>query len=334
MQLKKKLADHFIEYLSRIHLQNKNHPHDEGIQIFVTTHSPVFYTLGSILPEKVNTFFAEKGDKAQTDIKLIPKDEKGKRELESKMELDPLLSLSSTWQKLNDKHAFQETKLRDLESRVQELNRPVLITEGKTDTSILTTAWAKLYPDKDCPFDIIPADTSPLDSDGGNAGASVLPHFANSVRPNDNIRMVLWDYDSDGLKGFRLNKNFETLEGFDHVKIHKNKRSFGIILPKPPDLDDYYEAENLPIEFMFDEEDFDKKDDNGYGLLLRKEKLVKNIGKRKFEQEIEDRSCARIGGDKVAFAENIVPNLPKESFRRFSILFDTIEDILNNYNIT
>jgi hypothetical protein len=294
----KKLADHFLEYLSKINLQNENHPHDEGIQIFITTHSPIFYTLGSTVPEKVNTLFAEKGDKGQTEIRIVPKDEKGKRELENKMDLDPLLSLSSTWQQLNNKHFVQTAKLKDLECRVQEFNRPLLITEGKTDTSILRTAWSKLYPNDDCPFDIISADTSsPLESNGGNAGASVLPHFANSVRPSDNIRMVLWDYDNDGFKGFHLNKNFDLLEGFDHVKIHKNKKSFGIILPKPEGLDEYYEAENLAIEYLFDEDDFDKKDADGKGLILKKEKLVKTIGKKKFEQEIEDRSCAKIGGN-------------------------------------
>ncbi|MHC9088522.1 ATP-dependent nuclease [Tenacibaculum sp. IMCC1] len=331
-----RLSNAFLEYCKKIgHKEDLLHPHDEGIQIFITTHSPIFYTLEDKDNHSVNTFYVKKESDNNSEIKLIPKDKNSRVELENMMNLTPLVSLSSKWIDIKNELDLKNQKLLTLEENIKKLTKPVLITEGKTDTIILKTAWKKLYEDLEIPFDIIPGDTSPEnENNGGNAGASVLSHFAKSVRETDNIKIVLWDYDKEGIKGFKLDKNFEIHNDLKYVKVHKNNRSFGLILPNQEGLNDFYEAENLPIEFYFDIEYLNLRDENNKGIILEKEKMVKTFGNKIVERELEEQYFCKVKGDKMAFANNIVPTLSKDSFNRFKKVFETIViDILekNNY---
>ncbi len=96
----KKLADNFLEYTEKVHFQNKNHSkHDEGIQIFITTHSPIFYTLSNESSKKIQTFFVSKLSDESSNIKQINNEDS--IFLEDEMKLLPLLRLSKHWKIIN-----------------------------------------------------------------------------------------------------------------------------------------------------------------------------------------------------------------------------------------
>jgi hypothetical protein len=325
-KFEKKLAESFKNYTERIHYRNNdNHPLDEGVQIIITTHSPVFYTLSD--QTNVNCFYVGKKEDQSSDIRPIPKDSKGKEEIEKEMDLLPLIELSSSWRKLNKITKEIERDFEDLKVAHLLLSKPVLITEGKTDASIIKTAWNKLYPHVEMPFDVISGNThDETTTDTVSAGAGVLQHFIKSVRPSDKITIALWDNDKEGLTGFKLDKNFDVHATKTYLKTHKNKRAFGMVLPPSHDRIEYARVENLAIEFYFDDEEIEKKNASGYGITLKNKTLKQSFGTITKEIEFIEPELREINGSKTVFADDIVPSLPPSSFWRFEELFDTIKE--------
>jgi len=325
----KNLADTFLKYANRIHYRDeKEHYNDEGIQIFITTHSPVFYTLNE--KNNVNCFYVSKKEDNGSEIKPIPKDTKGKEEIEREMDLEPLVKLSSSWKKMNELSEKISEEYKKIKQEYSEHLKPVLITEGKTDVKILEVAWSKLYGDCDRPFDIISANTyNDDDINNLNAGSGVLEHFIKSVRANDKITIALWDNDKEGINKFKLDKNFEECPGKKFLKINKNKKAFAMILPPVSDRVNYAKAENLAIEFYFETDEIEMKNKDGFGIKLENRVICQSIGEFKEEFVLEKKEYKLITGSKNVFASEIVPNLPVHSFNRFKTLFETIsEDIL------
>ena len=329
-KFERRLAQTFIDYAKRIHYKdNKTHPLDEGVQLFITTHSPVFYTLQDQSPDLVNTFYVGKKSDESSDIKPIPKNDRGRQEIEREMDLDPLIELSSKWNLLTREYQKITSDLSKLKEKLADVDMPVLITEGKTDVNIIRTAWIKLFPEKHMPFKIITGNThNNEESYGGNAGAGVLHHFLKSVKPEDNKTIALWDRDEAGIKAFKLDKNFDKNQEKEFLKTHKNNKAFGIILPIPEDRKLYAKAENLAIEYYFNPEEIEQKNEHGSGITLQKQKISRKFGDILEEQELDNEELKIITGNKVVFAEEIVATLQKASFHRFNKLFETIEEIL------
>lgn len=329
------LADNFLEYKNRICFQDERQKQfDEGIQIFLSTHSPVFYTLSNVDQDSVNTFFASKREDDSTEIRSVPKDRKGRLELEERMELEPLVALSAKWEEVYGHVSSLSEKIENLNERLSEIRRPVVLTEGKTDSMILITAWNKLFGDQSIPFDIIPGDTSdPNNPETTNASASTLGYFFRATRHVDSLRIVLWDNDQEGNKVFKSCKNSSEYDGLSYVKVHDNGRSFGVLLPPHDDLKQFVQAKNMPIEFYFDQSDYLKRDMHGRGLKLEGIKISKQMGDLSPSYQFEEPWFSYIRGDKVAFAENIVPTLPRESFKRFRKLFDLLLDIVRDNEV-
>lgn len=105
------LANTLIEYTHRIHFGGESlGRYDEGIQIFITTHSPVFYTLGKQYPERTQTFLVKKSSNEESIIKPVNKNESDI--IEEAMQLIPLVSLSNEWQKINEA-LIENKKIKD-----------------------------------------------------------------------------------------------------------------------------------------------------------------------------------------------------------------------------
>lgn len=122
----KKLADSLLEYTKQVHFEDSHlAAFDEGIQIFITTHSPIFYTLGKTDDAQVKTFFVKMRDDGKSDIKLIENHQYG--HLEEEMQLLPMVQLSSQWLQINDelnqKHAEHEILMQRMEGLEQELSQ-------------------------------------------------------------------------------------------------------------------------------------------------------------------------------------------------------------------
>lgn len=129
----KKLAESFIEYINKIHFQDENYSnYDEGIQIFITTHSPVFYTLSNAKNSRINSFFVKKQSDESSDIKPIANEDNIL--METEMKLLPLFELSKHWETINNKIInLQEDKLR-LKEQLESFNnnyKCIFLTEDK-----------------------------------------------------------------------------------------------------------------------------------------------------------------------------------------------------------
>jgi len=114
------LAENFLNYLTQIHFQDEEcSKYDEGIQIFITTHSPIFYTLGKKDSEKIQSFFVSKGEKEQSMIKPIDK----LKEIENDMRLLPLFEMSESWEEIiSHKDKAKQLQL-DLEKQKIKLSK-------------------------------------------------------------------------------------------------------------------------------------------------------------------------------------------------------------------
>lgn len=91
-----------------------------------------------------------------------------------------------------------------------DINIPVVYVEGKTDVSILTIAWKKLFNNAPLQFKILKADLRP-DTQGGGAGADSLSLLLNAHRPDDPFVVIgLFDRDKKGKSEYqnRLHSDF------------------------------------------------------------------------------------------------------------------------------
>lgn len=299
----------------------------DDLQIFINTHSPAFYSLAKDYPKKTSLFLARKNGH-NTLIQSIALDKI--QQLDEEVGILPIVS--EYIKKEVEERSKIETRLLDLEKEINEINKPALVTEGKTDVLILNTAWSKLFPDTTTPFQIFPADNR-TDNSGGNGGYTGLNRLLESVRPNSKIHIGLYDCDTAGKEsGYdKLTNNFQevNINGIA-LKRHQNNRSFAILLPA---VDEYTtkfkEADNLQIEFYFGQDEIRKRI-SARGLVLNKGKIEHKIrGKLIHTEECEKIEYMTIDSNsKVYFAEHIVPTLGLNSFERFKVLFDLINKIL------
>jgi len=127
----RKLAENFLDLIDKID-SSTNHPNDEGIQIFITTHSPIFYSLPDE-NDKASAFFCEKDkEKGHTIIKLIPKDKKS--EVENAMDIQLLVNLSSSYQGLLAKLSIEKKindDLHELVNTIKGNKKFLVLTEDK-----------------------------------------------------------------------------------------------------------------------------------------------------------------------------------------------------------
>jgi hypothetical protein len=129
----KKLAESFLEYINKIHFQDENYSnYDEGIQIFITTHSPVFYTLSNAKNSKINSFFVKKQGDESSDIKPIANEDNIL--METEMKLLPLFELSKHWETINNKIINLQQEKVKLKEQLESFNNDykcIFLTEDK-----------------------------------------------------------------------------------------------------------------------------------------------------------------------------------------------------------
>ncbi len=217
-------------------------------------------------------------------------------------------------------------RLKDLSSKIDEAQSPILLTEGKSDALILEEAWKRLYHNKKKDFRIIPCDPLPGKESAG--GADMLQKALVSCRPDQPLTIGLFDRDEKGIEAFKkLDNNFSEHSDQD-IKIHRNRKVAAFIIPKISGKENYISADNLPIEFLFPE-DCITKQYGGYGLDLRQEKKVKMIGKKRVEEgETTEPYYRKISGNKMYYAEKVVPTLYDDAFENFRFIFDCFQSIL------
>lgn len=191
---------------------------------------------------------------------------------------------------------------------------PVLLVEGKTDASLITTAWEKLKPNVPMPFEPVPCGTEP-DPEKRVGGADLLrrcTEFLSIV--SDRKLTAIFDNDSAGCNQFNslaLKAGFSVGNDVCHKK-HSVKPMQAILLPSPPNRIDFCSSPKavhryLSIEHYFSDEILTA---NG----LQGDPIV--VGTLVFEIDAASTK-------KVAFAE-VAKTLNASEFANFQYLFERI----------
>ncbi|MGY4108919.1 ATP-dependent nuclease [Aeromonas encheleia] len=115
-------------------------------------------------------------------------------------------------------------------------DRPLIITEGKTDQKILSTAWGKLYPGVAIPYRIISSGIQ-IDESSRSGSAETVRRTLEYLSTITELQIIgLFDNDREGneqLKG--LSKTiFEPHDILDVTRKHLTLNIYGMILPPPP----------------------------------------------------------------------------------------------------
>ena len=129
-------------------------------------------------------------------------------------------------------------------SVLQQVNAgtlPALLVEGKTDASLIVTAWAKLSPGTPMPFEVIPCGVEP-DPEKREGGADMLrrcTEFLSIV--SDRKITTLFDNDGSGCNSFNsLSVKAGFSVGVDAAhKKHATRPIQAILLPVPPNRMDF-----------------------------------------------------------------------------------------------
>lgn len=304
-------------------------------QIFLSTHSPAFIALEG---EQVSCYRVSQINSVSVVANVaLSSDLSDKEKLKEELGVIEIQK---------DVHKYYSTKLADLasfeaqilklESEVNESQKPLIVTEGKTDKSILEAAAKSILQDSGS-IAIRACDNT--GRDGGSGGAGQLGRLIESIHPDDSrLVIAIFDNDEEGKKEFdKLSRNFVSSDLGRYVKKHKNGFAWAMLLPEPDFRLEYMQAGNLCIEYMFSDEILNRTFNNGSKLKLKPVQPILMVGNRKqdmrpseisqFIDKAKLKAFQKIGEGKERFSTDVVPLLSREDFSAFEELFDTIGKI-------
>ena len=325
-----------IEYNLAIDLAEKfKDIYTENAQIFITSHSPAFVSLQE---EGILSYRVYNQDGTTKTAQLYPsQDENCSHQLYEEIGLFRIQEdLHQEYLNTREETLEAQKKVSRLQDELAASSMPVVYLEGKTDVAILNVAWNKLYPEDEKPFNIKSCDPIPGDDHGGSGGASTLKTFLQTVREDStHLAIGVFDRDYEGCKEYcGLPAYFDELEDLD-IKVSKNKRAIGFLLPVPEGKEKYSEFNNLYIEFYFSDDVLNRRNADGHGLKFKQAKIEKKLnmlGNPIMSSELSTLNETRqIINGKTVFAEDIVPTLDKKEFENFTLLFDQIKQIISDY---
>ena len=211
-------------------------------QIFMATHSPFIIHEANLKTDKV--IVLKKDDTGKIIVDKNPLFERcdGERFIEAAFNIDN----------------FRKT------------NKPLVITEGKTDKKILETAWEKLYLNVEMPFEILDAGTHPnaKNRDGGAKELNEQLRYICNFPPHHKI-IGMFDNDGAGNDQFNglqtgndgwkiLTPKISNLEETLVYKKHPKNEVYAILLPIPSHREIYKKpntqlSDYLCIEHYFND---------------------------------------------------------------------------------
>ena len=312
-----------VEYNLAIKMANSfAEEYSKKSMIFLTSHSPAFINLAKPNIQLFRCFNEENKTNVYTAKKAANKEsiaiELGYLKLQEELFKDYL----EKKQQLDD--SLCETNR--LKEKIKTYHKPVIITEGKTDVSILKTAWEKLNAEE-MPFDICSSDTT---GDEQSAGCDMLKNYLISYRfDSPHLVIGLFDRDTNGIKAFGLSNNF-VLDSSGLYKKSKNNKAFALLLPELDSKCEFIKYNNFCIEFMFDEQYLATQVD-GKGLVLNAGTIATNFNgvtvNTAVPTELWFKTIDR--SSKSFFAEKVVPTFPIEAFENFKKLFEIFKTIID-----
>lgn len=196
-------------------------------------------------------------------------------------------------------------------------NKPLLITEGKTDKLILEIAWKKLY-DKTIPYEIQVSGVE-IEEDKKQGSADLVKRTLELDNHANRIIIGVFDNDAEGNNQFKgLKKNvFEQYNIDNSIRKHLKKDIYGMLLPIPEFRDKFVTKDDIGqryfvIEHYFSDEILENNNMKGTSILGTEVFKVKN-GKDKFSKNIK--------------------SLDKVGFECFKLLFEEIDKIINEKSL-
>lgn len=306
-------------------------------QVFITSHSPAFASLEA---ENANVFRVFRNDKGVTETVLVedvegePHGQKLREELGL---LEIQRQIHGDWVKLEQRLEETTSRAQELQDRLVEHERPVVVVEGKWDQKTLEEAWDSLR-DEECPFDIEPAD--PAGTGGGKGGVGAVKQLLSTRHLGTHPVVGLFDRDKAGLRCFSdLAGYYRKVEGMNGVKKHESEPMYGVLLPFNDETEGYAKRENLPLEFLFPDDALAETTDKGNRLVLRDPQLslAAEGTELEFDEELVRESVSgdlryhrSIEDGKHVFHKYVVPNLEDEDFRNFGPLFELLEELVTS----
>lgn len=204
----------------------------------------------------------------------------------------------------------------DYQSYVEELTKPLIITEGKTDVVLIETAWKKLYSDTEMYFK---CEASGIEFEKEKREGS-----ANNVRRtieylsnlSDRPIIGLFDNDRAGNEQFKgvSDKIFEKYDIKNSSRKHNNKNVWAMLLPVPEQRKLFVTDCDMLQRYFVIEHYFS---DN----VLRYNNM--------YGRNILGTSVFEVNNKKDAFA-NEIKGLDPMEFANFEILFKEIDKLLRN----
>jgi len=300
----------------------------DRVQVFMTTHSPSFYVLDEASAAKYYVRKDEFGLSRAVQGREL-KNFDAQRAMEEGFYLPAVAEKLKTLISIEARAREAEVQIESLRAELGAIAKPVVLTEGRTDAKILRTAWEKRRGDSP-PFEIRSCETGGENAGSGDGGAQKLAIRLKGIAvDHPHAVMGLFDYDEDGLKAYQLDKNFVECEisGYK-VKRGMHGRSYAACLPAPYFREECKEHCNMPIEFLFRDDDLAKKVD-GRKLDLKRIKWKRKMGNKNIEVELNDVTHFKnIAGGKTDFADFVVPALDADAFEAFDAIFEIIEGII------
>jgi len=229
-------------------------------------------------------------------------------------------------------------QIKRLQNDLSEIEKPLLLVEGRYDKTILESVWSKLYGDVEIPFIIRVADPAANDPAGGAAGAQSVANMIEALHRDEGRKAVgLFDSDEEGFKCFdKLSRNFRYFKRKQTIKSHRNGLSFALLLPAPDYRSEYVAAKNMTIELMFPDNVLHSRTDDNQGLNFSDPNLSLRAGKqplfidREMMERLEPKLVAHksISSGKDIFAEKIVPQCSPDECQSFRPFFIILLDLL------
>ncbi|WP_413746907.1 ATP-dependent nuclease [Synechococcus sp. MIT S9507] len=194
-------------------------------------------------------------------------------------------------------------------------NKPIILTEGKTDQKILQIAWNKLYSDTELPYSIVSSGIH-FDEESRTGSADTvrrsLEYLANIV---DRKVAGIFDNDREGNERFKLLSKdiFENYSLQNQVRKHLTKDIYGITLPVPEFRSNFINEGKLTQRYFVIEHYFTDEILEAYNL--------------KDDPILLGTDVFLVKGSKNDFAENCNSLDPSE-FENFRPLFEQLDELL------
>lgn len=205
------------EYRRCIQVANEfDHEYSVNSQIFITSHSPAFFT------EKENKLI----------VHVTSQD--GKTSLgHSYMSLEEELGYIELYRKFIERVKELEIQEAELSSRAEDLNNqiaqmttPLILTEGKTDSQLIKTALTRLKLEQFSNYEI-----QPIQSCGTSNNTTLLRYLQDLSNNSHPANLVIGIFDRDTKLEITINGQNIDIRNEPYVRIAHNIYAFALPIP-------------------------------------------------------------------------------------------------------